>query len=170
MLGDNIRRYREKNKLTQKELAKKLSTSERQISRWENGHLIPSLDTIDSIARVFGVTIFDLLAEESTENEEGQDEEHTNMGNEDQPEGEEVTVDRLNEKIKSLSNEVEEIYRMQIAGMIAEVELLIIKQKRRRILNFVFLLIILIAITVIVYLSRFHPSWFPEVVTRAKRI
>ena len=49
----NIAKLREKHHMTQKQLAKKLHTSQQAISRIEKGDYNPSLATLENIAEVF---------------------------------------------------------------------------------------------------------------------
>ncbi|MBQ0111066.1 MAG: helix-turn-helix transcriptional regulator [Oscillospiraceae bacterium] len=63
MIGDNIRNYRKANNMSQDELAEKLDVTRQSISLWENGQTQPSLDNIVAMAKLFGVSTDDLLAE-----------------------------------------------------------------------------------------------------------
>ncbi|MFZ5943854.1 MAG: helix-turn-helix domain-containing protein [Bacillota bacterium] len=63
-LGDKIRRLREKQNLTQVQLAEKIGVSLSLIGQVETGRVKPALDTLQNIANVFGVSItYFLLAE-----------------------------------------------------------------------------------------------------------
>ena len=59
--GDQLRRYRELNKLTQKQLAKKSKLSEFQISRLETETHYPGLKTMERLAKALRVDVKDLL-------------------------------------------------------------------------------------------------------------
>ena len=61
MISENIKLYRIKNGLTQKELAERLHVTSQAISRWEKGDVEPSLDTTMEIAKIFEITIDELL-------------------------------------------------------------------------------------------------------------
>ena len=63
MIGDNIRKYRKANNLSQDELAEKLNVTRQSISLWENGQTQPSLEYIVALAKMFGVSTDDLLAD-----------------------------------------------------------------------------------------------------------
>ncbi len=56
-----IKQYREKNDLTQTALGKKMGVDSNTISRLENCRHLPSLETTESLAKVFGVTVTDIL-------------------------------------------------------------------------------------------------------------
>lgn len=64
-LGSKITMLREKNNLTQQELAEKLNYTPQAISKWENGTSEPKLDTLRDIANVFGISLSELLADEN---------------------------------------------------------------------------------------------------------
>lgn len=60
--GAVIKELREKNKLTQNELAAKLSVSDKTISKWETGKGYPDISLLEPIANVFGISITELLS------------------------------------------------------------------------------------------------------------
>ena len=60
--GAVIRKLREKNKLTQAELAEKLSVSDKTISKWETAKGYPDISLLEPIANVFGISITELLS------------------------------------------------------------------------------------------------------------
>jgi transcriptional regulator with XRE-family HTH domain len=51
-----IKRYREKNDLTQKELAQKLGTTTTTIARWELGMSVPKQETMIKEIKHLGIT------------------------------------------------------------------------------------------------------------------
>lgn len=57
----NLRILRSKSGMTQKEVANKAGIAINLISRYENGYAIPRLNTLEYIAKVFGVKIGDLV-------------------------------------------------------------------------------------------------------------
>ena len=64
MLGDNIRKYRKLNQLSQDELAEKLEVTRQSISLWETGQTQPSLDKIVALAKLFGISTDSLLSDD----------------------------------------------------------------------------------------------------------
>lgn len=60
-LGSFIATLRKANGLTQKDLAEKLSVSDKAVSRWERDECAPDLTLIPVIADIFGVTTDELL-------------------------------------------------------------------------------------------------------------
>ena len=66
--GLTIKRLREKNKLTQYELANKLSVSDKTISKWETGRGYPDITLIEDIAKVFKVSITELFSGDTITN------------------------------------------------------------------------------------------------------
>ena len=66
--GAVIKELREKNKMTQAELAEKLSVSDKTISKWETAKGYPDISLLEPIAKVFGVSITELLSGNAVEN------------------------------------------------------------------------------------------------------
>lgn len=60
--GAVIRELREKKNLTQAELAEKLCVSDKTISKWETAKGYPDISLLEPIARVFGVSITELIS------------------------------------------------------------------------------------------------------------
>lgn len=63
VIGTNIRNLRKLNGLTQEELAKKINYSNKAISRWESGEVIPDVETINNMCEVFNVPISTMFEE-----------------------------------------------------------------------------------------------------------
>lgn len=61
MIGKRIKELRTQSKLTQAQLAIKLGTTQKQVSKWEIGYLEPNIEMIRKIAIVFEVTADYLL-------------------------------------------------------------------------------------------------------------
>ncbi len=61
MIGQNIKRLRTENQMTQKALADKLFVTAQAVSRWENEEVEPSLSTVTEIARIFNVSADEIL-------------------------------------------------------------------------------------------------------------
>ena len=53
-IGDEIRRVRKEQKLTQTQLAKKCGYDQRELSNYESGKVTPSLERLEKIAQVLG--------------------------------------------------------------------------------------------------------------------
>lgn len=51
MLGENIRKYRKINSISQEKLAEKLNISRQRINQWENSQTQPSLENIIAMAK-----------------------------------------------------------------------------------------------------------------------
>lgn len=69
VLGENIKRLRQSNQYSQEKLAEKLGVSRQAIAKWENGDTSPDLTNFVEIARLFQVTLDDLV--NYSENEYG---------------------------------------------------------------------------------------------------
>lgn len=61
MISQNIRTLRIQKGLTQKQLADLLHVTSQAVSRWENGDVEPSIDTISSMAKIFEVTTDEII-------------------------------------------------------------------------------------------------------------
>ena len=60
--GSVIKELREKNHMTQAELAEKLCVSDKTISKWETAKGYPDISLLEPIAKVFGVSITELIS------------------------------------------------------------------------------------------------------------
>ncbi len=66
-LGTTIATLREKNNMTQQDLAKMLNFTPQAVSKWENDASEPKLETIREIAKLFNVSISEILGEDVKE-------------------------------------------------------------------------------------------------------
>ena len=66
--GAVIKELREKNRLTQAELAEKLCVSDKTISKWETAKGYPDISLLEPLAKVFGVSITELISGNAVEN------------------------------------------------------------------------------------------------------
>lgn len=62
--GTLIKELREKQNMTQKQLAEKLNVSDKTISKWENDRGLPDITTIDSLAKALGISVAELFTGE----------------------------------------------------------------------------------------------------------
>ncbi len=62
--NEKIQELRKKSGLTQEQLAEKLFVSRTAISKWESGRGYPSIDSLKCIAKIFNVSIDELLSSE----------------------------------------------------------------------------------------------------------
>lgn len=60
---DILRSIREKNNLTQSEMADRLMITRQAVSRWETGETLPNTETLKIISREFNVSINTLLGQ-----------------------------------------------------------------------------------------------------------
>lgn len=58
---DILKKLREKNNLTQDQLAKKVMVTRQAVSRWETGEVQPNTDTLKLLSKEFDVSINTLL-------------------------------------------------------------------------------------------------------------
>ena len=61
-LGEKIKALRIERGLTQEQLAAKLYVSRTAVSKWETGGGTPNLDSLQALARLFEVSVDDLLS------------------------------------------------------------------------------------------------------------
>ncbi|MBR3509061.1 MAG: helix-turn-helix domain-containing protein [Lachnospiraceae bacterium] len=60
--GAVIRKLREKNKMTQLQLAEKLGVTDKSISKWENSKGLPDITLLEPIAEVFKISVTELIS------------------------------------------------------------------------------------------------------------
>ncbi len=63
MLGDNIRKFRTRNGLSQQELSEKLNVSRPTISSWELNRTEPTMGNIEQLAKIFNCRKSELIGE-----------------------------------------------------------------------------------------------------------
>ena len=61
LIGERIRALREKQGLTQGDLEKRSGLLRCYTSRVENGHTVPSLETVEKIARALGMPLYQVF-------------------------------------------------------------------------------------------------------------
>ncbi|MBE5802478.1 MAG: helix-turn-helix domain-containing protein [Clostridiales bacterium] len=66
--GAMIRELREKKQLTQAELAEKLYVSDKTVSKWENAKGYPDITLLEPIAKVFGISVAELVCGRAVSN------------------------------------------------------------------------------------------------------
>ena len=62
--GEKIQKLRNQKKWTQEDLAEKLYVSRTAVSKWESGKGYPNIDSLKEIAKIFNITIDELLSGE----------------------------------------------------------------------------------------------------------
>lgn len=68
MLNDNIKKFRKSKKLTQEQVAEKLNVSRQTVSKWESGETIPDIYNCCELAKLYEITIDDLINEQKFSN------------------------------------------------------------------------------------------------------
>lgn len=63
MLGDQIRFYRKRDGISQKELASRLFVSQQAVGKWERNETTPNPDAIVTMAKIFSISTDALLGE-----------------------------------------------------------------------------------------------------------
>ena len=66
--GTVIRELREKNKMTQLQLAEKLGVSDKCVSKWENLRGLPDITLLEPIANAFGISVTELISGNTVHN------------------------------------------------------------------------------------------------------
>lgn len=59
--GEALKEHRERLGLSQSMVAKKINTSHQNISRWESGKFLPSIDFCFRLADLYGVSLDELF-------------------------------------------------------------------------------------------------------------
>ena len=62
-LGEVLKSHRTKNKMTQEFVAEAIGVSRQSVSKWEQGISDPSTSNLFALAKLFGVTVEELLKE-----------------------------------------------------------------------------------------------------------
>lgn len=106
-IGKFIADNRKKKKITQLELAEKLSVTDRTISNWENGKNMPDLSLFKPLCDILDITINELLSGEYIENKEYNTKLEENFIN---------TIDYIDKK-NSRSSDIKSIFWL-IVGII----------------------------------------------------
>ena len=65
MIEENIRRLRKNAKMSQEDLAEKLSVVRQTVSKWERGLSVPDAEMVIKIAALFNVPVSELLGMET---------------------------------------------------------------------------------------------------------
>ncbi len=60
--GTVIKELREKNKMTQLQLAEKLGVSDKTVSKWENAKGYPDITLLEPVAEIFGISLTELIS------------------------------------------------------------------------------------------------------------
>lgn len=63
-LADNIIKYRQKNQLSQEQLASSLNIARQSVSKWENGDSLPSIDNLISLSGLLDISLDELITGE----------------------------------------------------------------------------------------------------------
>ncbi|AMX82266.1 XRE family transcriptional regulator [Geobacillus subterraneus] len=63
-LGEMLKRLRKQQRWTQEQLAEQLNVSRSQISKWENGSLLPDIQSLEKLCRLFHVSADFLIGSE----------------------------------------------------------------------------------------------------------
>lgn len=62
----NLKHYRIKSGLTQKQLAEKIGYTEKSVSKWENGSALPTMEMVLTLADLFCLSLDELIFENNT--------------------------------------------------------------------------------------------------------
>ena len=60
-IGNKIKKYREENKMTQKDIAEILEVEPGTISKYESGIIEPNIESLKRLAETFGITVNELI-------------------------------------------------------------------------------------------------------------
>lgn len=65
MIGENIQALRKQNRMTQELVAEKIGVSRQAVAKWEAGETLPDIDKAWALARLFGVSLDDMMDDTS---------------------------------------------------------------------------------------------------------
>ncbi len=68
-IADNIAFYRKQSGMTQAELAEKINYSDKSVSKWESGNGVPDVYTLMQMAKLFKITLNDIVGEKTEQTE-----------------------------------------------------------------------------------------------------
>lgn len=60
-IGQNIKKYRKRRKLTQVQLAEKIGVVQSNVHRWEANLITPSIDTVKKLSKILKVSTDNLI-------------------------------------------------------------------------------------------------------------
>ena len=66
--GTVIKELREKNKMTQRDLAEKLGVSDKSVSKWETAKGLPDITLLEPIAEAFSISVTELISGNTVHN------------------------------------------------------------------------------------------------------
>lgn len=66
-LGENLQRLRKEKGLSQEDVAQKLFVSRQSVSKWENSAAEPGVENLKALAKLYGVTLDELMGEKPSE-------------------------------------------------------------------------------------------------------
>lgn len=67
IIPKNLIYLRKQHKMTQLDLSKKLNYSDKAISRWEKGEVMPDIETIQNLSEIYNIEIEDIFKENLAE-------------------------------------------------------------------------------------------------------
>ena len=68
MFKDNLIELRKINNMSQEDLASQIGVSRQTLSKYETGESLPDIDKCSALAKVFGITVDDLIDYDKEEN------------------------------------------------------------------------------------------------------
>lgn len=100
--ANRLYELRKKNNLSQEELAEKLGVSRQAVSKWERSEASPDTDNLIGLAKIYGLSLDELIYGKKEEKKEEAQEEPKDETKEEKNEGEKlfVDIDDGEEKVK----------------------------------------------------------------------
>ena len=68
MISENLSKLRKKHGLTQEQVAEKVGVSRQAVAKWESGDTVPDVMNCAALARLYNVTLDDLVNYEESQN------------------------------------------------------------------------------------------------------
>lgn len=133
MIEENIRRLRKNAKMSQEDLAEKLSVVRQTISKWERGLSVPDAEMVIKIAALFNVPVSELLGMETQTAATG--ESRPDSSGAPHPAVSDISIKELTQKLAQLNEQLAEKNK-------AERRMKLVSQKRGVILFLCFAAVI----------------------------
>ena len=80
-IGKLIAECRKEKKMTQVELANKLSVTDKSVSKWENGKCLPDVSLYKDLCNILGITLNEFFAGEKIKEEKFKEQADINLFN-----------------------------------------------------------------------------------------
>lgn len=110
MLKDNLTRARKKSGLTQETVAAKLNITRQTLSAWERGLSVPDAESLEKLAAVYDVSVFELLGSGTADKEDRENDAQAAIASQ---------LSRINEELAERNRRSHRIWRTLAIALFA---------------------------------------------------